>query len=217
MTNADFERLEKSMGMSWCPEGVLADPDLRCHVAPASVNTYDSMHCVFSNGSIHVELWLLKGRLKLIGVGADLIEGFLSSAWKWPRDKAAKGKALAEVFCPARLSQDHLRAGATEMIMLYPLIRFLLTTVVMPSGQLGDEVSSFLSLCDVLDTLQDLKRGRSSPEALARCVATHLEAFQKAYGLDLVKPKQHFTAHIPAQVSRDGGLLLDCFTLERKH
>jgi len=44
----------------------------------------------------------------------------------------------------------------------------------------------------------------------------HLEAHMKAYGKVHLKPKHHFSLHLPSQYLRDS-MVLDAFTVERKH
>ena len=218
MTRVAFDNLEKSVGFSRCPNGILANRDLRRFVCPIDVHTYDSMHCAFANGIAHVELHLFLQRAKQFGVKFAHIESFLAADCRWPADKGSKGKALASVFNKVReaSSSHHFKASATEILMLYPVIRLFITTTIARSGNLTDEVRSFCCMCRVLDILQLAKKNIFGPNDLAQAIKEHLQAFVRTYTASEVKPKHHFMVHIPAQIARDG-LLLDCFVLERKH
>jgi len=217
-TRAQFERQEKAYGLTFCATGVLADDDLRHAVRPASIHTYDSMHVYFSNGICSFETHLFLQAARPVGVTMDMVKMFMSARWQWPAHLRSKGRDLHSLFTPARqgASPDSFKASASEMLMLMPMLRHFVETVIRPTGQLGRESSSMLALCAVTDELQAIKRGGGSVAALTTAIRDHMTLFGLAHGREAFKPKHHYALHLAAQIQRDEGLL-DCFVLERKH
>ena len=215
----EFLEREKSMGVNFCRTGVLGDRELRQFVVPERVHTYDNMHNLLSNGAAHWEIALLLRHLGEVGVGRETLQSFVDAAWTWPCDKARKGNMMKDAFSEHRISSDgHYKAMASEILVLYPLLRHLLLNVVLPTGMLQLPIRSFLALCRTLDMTHGIKLQRAcSAEVLLQAIQAHLAAFVQAYGRSEVKPKHHFELHIPSQVQRDDGLLLDTYVQERKH
>ena len=214
LTKGKFQELEKSLGLNHEPSGVLCDDALRHHVLPIECHTYDSMHVAFANGVAHVEIDQFLQRSSPHGFGHPQLFAFLGADWIWPGYLQQKGQSIKEVFSPNR--NNEFRAGATEILMLYPLFRHAAFTILVPGGVLAAEVASFIAMCGVLDALQALKHGGGSTDVLRASIRQHMMCFRTAYGCDELIPKHHFLVHIPRQVQRDG-CLLDCFTHERKH
>ena len=218
VSRSEFEKLERASGLSHSSSGVLLDAELRFHVRPASVHTYDSMHTAFSNGLAHFEIHLFFGKASTEKINFRALETYLKAAWNWPNDKQQKGKSLHQIFNAAReaSSSDHFKCSASEVLMLFPIMQHFVLTVVAPTGKPSKEIESFTSCCIVLRELQAIKKGMGSVETLQQAIRNHMANFLDAYGLDCFKPKHHFAMHLPAQIQRDG-LVLDCFVLERKH
>ena len=57
-TKDDFDSVEKTYGLTYCPTGVLWNPELRGIVRP-STNRHDPAHCLLSNGVCLLEINLL--------------------------------------------------------------------------------------------------------------------------------------------------------------
>ena len=57
LTKTAFKQLQQSIGYNFNPDGVLADSGLVPHVRPSSCLTYDSMHCLLSNGVMSLEVF----------------------------------------------------------------------------------------------------------------------------------------------------------------
>ena len=218
-TKAQLELQEKAFGLSRNSMlGILSSLTLRLYVKPAGCNTYDSMHCYYSNGTANFELHLiLQAMATQLKIGFAQLFAFCECDWRAPRHSKIKASS---VFAPAREHKDSFKAMASEIILVYPLIRHLIETVVAPSGLLGPQISSFRAMCLCLDTLTDIKMSHKVLESqwtlLQQRQNTHLQLFVAAYGLEEVKPKHHFSLHIPGQLKRDG-VLLDLFVCERKH
>lgn len=223
MAAKQFAHLQMSLGLNWNAEGVIFDAELRGFVMPASVVTFDMMHCIFSNGTASVEAFLFLQRCKAeLGIKYAHLKDFCQSDWGFPKNVRTKGRALPEVFSPSReaASSEAFKAGASEMMMTMPLLLHFAERIVEPTGKLKEELRSLYAQGEVVRAAVLAKRARAgsgSGAALAAAVELHLPLFVKAYGAESVKPKHHYTSHLAGQIDRDGGALLDAFTLERKH
>ena len=109
---------------------------------------------------------------------------------------------------------------AADVLLVLPLVRQLVETVVAPTGRIALELASFRAMHNCVLMLQGMKFSGSVTEdgcrRLQAAQRNHLAAFILAYGAQEVKPKHHFALHLPAQLLRDRQVL-DCFALERKH
>jgi hypothetical protein len=127
---------------------------------------------------------------------------------------------LVAVFSVARERHFHetgqFRAGASEMLMAFPIILHLSLTIIQPRGLLPDQISSFEALGAILLWVRRGKEGKPEPRELAAAARQHAKAFSKAYPATEGKPKNHFLHHLPSQIERDG-MVLDAFVGERKH
>ena len=220
MTKKAFGDREKAVGIAFNPHGVLADVSLRSFVKPADVHTYDVMHVLFSNGTCQLEIYLLLEHAKQqLKITYQHVRVFMQAAWEWPGVHKKRGAAVADLFNESRAaaSSETFKAGASEVLLVYPLLRHFAEKILSSSAAMQGHVASFLALCDVVDEVLRTKRctGRELSH-LRVAVNKHLTLFVNVYSADLVRPKHHFMHHIPQQIERDR-LSLDCWVHERKH
>ena len=217
-SKADFETLQRAIGFSHCPQGVLAHRPLRRSLRPASTLTYDWMHVFLSNGVANHEVHLLLTAAKSEHrVRYSHLDKFVSASWKLP--SAFSDGGLRDFFSDARerASTDTFKCMASELLALYPLLRHFALTVLARLGSLERQIASFCAVCDVIDMLHGAKMGDPvDAGGIRAAVVRHANLHQGVYGSDHVKPKHHYTFHIASQMSRDA-VLLDTFVLERKH
>jgi hypothetical protein len=218
----ELERLERATGLNRNPLSVMADVSLREHICPVSSYTFDWMHVWLSHGVMNSELAAFfqacrhRHRLKF----ADL-DTFVQSGWRFPKLHTA-GATVKDFFTETRekASADTFKCMASELLLIYPLIRQFAVTVVRRLGGLEHEVNSLVAACDAIDLMMAIKRsqGIARPEiaALRQALQRHGELHKRAYGSDWTRPKNHYAYHVPDQAERDG-MLLDTFVLERKH
>lgn len=77
--------------------------------------------------------------------------------------------------------------------------------------------SSFLLLCRILDLLSMIRKDvQVDAVTLEGLIQRHLTAFKNAHGEDELVPKFHYALHLPPLL-RQHGLLISCWTHERKH
>lgn len=103
MTKARFEALEKSLGLRYNPDGLLANVHLRPHVNPMSVMTWDWVHNMLQDGTLTVEASELL-RAVAPEVTNETIRQFLQSGWCFPAAQQRKGQNLWRIFAASRES-----------------------------------------------------------------------------------------------------------------
>lgn len=66
-----------------------------------------------------------------------------------------------DVFSAARekAASDHMKASASELLMVFPIVRHFALTVIRPTGQLASETKSLCALCALVDMYVAAKRG----------------------------------------------------------
>ena len=74
-----------------------------------------------------------------------------------------------------------------------------------------------IAVLDVIDLCVKCRMpGRVAPTTLMAAIVKHLDLFIQVYGEDAVKPKHHYSLHLPLQLLIFGALL-STLVLERKH
>jgi hypothetical protein len=241
MSKARLEEISKMSGINVNPSGLLADRQLQASVDFVQIFRVDWMHTYLQDGCFSFEGFAF---LESIGLRADQIKKALEDDWVFPKASSHKSKALSRIFDACRQGssgdQEKLKASASELVGVYGLLRHLadMNTALPSSSSASSRASnsssstsssssvanakreSFLALCACIDCLMLTKRGRvkcsESPRVLADMVQRHFAAHLRAYGESLLKPKHHYTLHIPPQIAADG-FLFDSFTCERLH
>ena len=218
-TKARLKTLEKSRGMNHNPHGIIADLELR-RVALPSHTTRDPMHVVLANGVMNVEIYLVLEALakSMPGFSYAVVADFASCDWRFPRSSGS----LAYTLSPAREKSSRkdclFKASATEVLKLYPILRYFVQTVVLKAGLAREACESFLALCRVVDLMQRTKW--HVKDSILRRLDEAIDAFEAIhcafYGNEHLRPKHHYLFHITEQPRRDR-FWLDCYTHERKH
>jgi hypothetical protein len=208
--------MEHVTGLKLNLDGILFDNDLRHYIRPASTNTYDVMHILFSNGLVGTEMMLFFKNMRE-EVGAYI---------KDVREVVAEARWLpaTEVFSENREKHatDHIKAGASELLAAYPLLRWFILQAYGAAARTTRYVISILLLFQICDVVRHLLKyvSREEVEAASRrleqLVREYLEAFVSAHGRDTCRFKHHQLLHLPYQLLRDG-FLLNTWVLERKH
>ena len=139
--------------------------------------------------------------------------------WSWPR-RVTGSAGLAKVFARKRRDGNddgkHIRCQASEGLSLFAVLGYWVKTVVLPrQPDIAARCVAFLCLVEVLECLANVARGKVPPAELQRRVEAFLQAFARAWDMDL-KPKFHWMHHY-AQRLEQWGVLIACFVHERKH
>ena len=85
ISKANLQNFEKACGINYNPSGVLADGDLRKIFKPCSAATRDSMHVLYSNGVVNVEVFLLRRALSqnVPAFSWRTLWEFADADWHW--------------------------------------------------------------------------------------------------------------------------------------
>ncbi|CAE7237715.1 unnamed protein product [Symbiodinium sp. CCMP2592] len=122
LSKKDFALLESSMGLNFNPSGVLAHksmPLVKCLM-------WDWMHCYVVSGLLHVELSLLLPLLHVQGATFQVIQSFISE-YEWPHNLKNRRREILHLF-DKRSKPSEFKAGASQCITVYPLLRLFLLT-----------------------------------------------------------------------------------------
>ena len=222
LTKTNFEELQKASGMTFVNIGILS-PCMRHLVEPVEMTTFDSMHTYFQGGVAGVEIHLCLETLQSHSISFAMIRSFAEAGWREPANstKRCVSDVLSDIR--ERLTDSAFKGGASELLAVIPMVVHFVEAVVMQS-ELADSFSlefrSLVSLYQLVSVLQMCKDFDCVPAPLIQRLAglqrQHLQHHKAAHGSEHLKPKHHFSLHIPAQIARDG-ILLDTFVLERKH
>jgi len=213
-----FEELETSLGLSHNPHGLLMAMRLRQYAPPISTLTYDSMHILLTGGLAQNEIGLLMECLREHGILWEQIRSFMTADWHTCK-ASGNASTLKDMFSEARRKASKggpFKCMASEMLLLMPILMHFLFSIYdsMPE-ELHHKVESFAKLRSVVGLCKQAKGGEVLSAQLADAVKAHARAFAIAYPEFGVKTKNHWVFHLPLQLERDG-LLMDCFTGERK-
>ena len=212
MTRAAVADLEKVIGFSANPEGVVQNKVLQRLANPIHVARFDWVHSVLQGGTLVVEI---EATLATTGIERSRLRSFLADeTWRYPQASVVKSRALHRIFDPRRSSDDATKVKGSCAEFLGAI------------GMLGGKpehaaaVRSFVAACTVVDVLLDIKAGvvaiDAGAAALQTAIKDHMDAHQSLYGDGFIRPKHHWMMDIPSQVRADG-LLLDAFVIERTH
>lgn len=98
------------------------------------------------------------------------MECYFGADWEFPYDKKQKGKHLYKLFCPAREASCHetFKCAVSEVLLLWPILRYFVSTVVRPTKTLDKEFASFTALSALIEELQaiNVKRGGAAPPTM---------------------------------------------------
>lgn len=215
-TKVGLVTLEKACGLNRCPQGILADQELRDYVRPND-SAYDSMHCLFSHGTAALELHLFLDQAKRLGIRYSDLDDYCKANWF-----TSHNHKYTNTFCKTReaASKEGFKGMASELLYVYPLVEQFAATIIQPSGQLQQELQCFFKMCTIVRLLQVVKMQPELDERVLNHLQTqqkeHLLLFCAIYGTERVVPKHHYSLHIVPQI-RKNNILLDAFVLERKH
>ena len=212
-TRKAFETLEQSLGINFNPDGMLFDPG--CRLKPIEHTMFDWLHVYLVNGIFQCEINLLLPVLAANGRSHAALCQFMKS-FEAPKDQKSNLTGAIKTFEKSK-TKDGWKPFASEVLCTYPLLRLFVMETAFAQEQHALMASSFLLLCRILDLLcmigKDVQVDSITLEGL---IQQHLGAFKNAHGEDQLVPKFHYALHLPSLL-RQHGLLISCWTHERKH
>jgi len=215
-----FAKLEKACGFTWDEDSLLADIPLRRHLRPATAYTMDWLHNYLCHGILAFEVnLLLDASRQAVNLSYEQLHQFVNSDWTWPRNQAVH--KISDVFSAsaAKHAAEGFRGSASQLLMLFPLLRYFVSQVLLPTGKLNAACQSFCQLCQMMDEFMLVKQGRAARDRVLPLFQRFMLLHKRAYGVDALKPKHHFGFHNILGLADGGGddVWLDCFVHERKH
>ena len=120
----------------------------------------------------------------------------------------------------ANSESDTVKAGASDMLSLYSLLRHWCVVSLRGAHVVRDQRDAYLAACSAVDTILQAKRGgiglADAGRRLRLHMAKHLPLLVKARGEQAVRPKHHWAFDIADQLCSDS-FVFDCFVVERLH
>lgn len=212
----DFAQLQTALGLNYAPDGVLLCDRLR-HFNPVSGLGFDYHHVYFVHGIFNLEIGLfldlMKSQPTRTRVRHTDINAFFQN-FRWPSFSQV-GKT---VFEKRSTDGGPLSASASECLGCFAVLQEFVNLRVFNLGvpELQAACVSYYALCEVIVLLSMTPRGTVDHITLKNAIMHHLAMHKQAYGDDHWVPKMHWATHLPDQL-RLWGLLIACFTHERKH
>ena len=214
LNKSQFEKLEQSIGLTFCPDGALwSGSCLEMVNGIVDRTSFDWMHCYLVSGIWNSEIGLLLDSIQG-EISNTMIHEFLSSL-TWPTKTRATGTTGRKAFEKRTAGSGSLAVSASEGLSLYPVLRsFIHEKLQNPDG--CKALQSYLAICEVLDHLQSCRQGACDADALHSAVERHLSHRLVAHGPSSFQPKLHYSLHLSEQL-RMHRVLIACWCHERKH
>ncbi len=220
--NATFKLRQQAVGFTYCEHGLLFDSALDDIVKPASQYCHDWMHGLLSNGVFSIVVFWCLMRIEASWAGAGTVWSTLDNylkTWHWPKHVKYDVERHSP-FDPANVKsyKKHkaIKIGASDALSLLPVLVFWLILAVLPTGTCIPQCRAVIALSDLIEALQSVTLGLTSPERLQAVVDALLKACEDAGWHDYLIPKFHWCCHFSGHLRR-WAAALSCFTQERKH
>ena len=213
-----FKAKQTRVGFKFSPHCIIKEESLRKYIEPSQQNTNDFAHTTLL-GAFPVEFHLFLEAMREHCISSKHLHAYLQR-WVWPRKLEGRAASARNVLCEKRARSSAkagtLKAQASEVLSLYPVLAHWTAQVPLITGLLNAECTAFLKLCEVIDLVWHCGRCDISPEVMGQTVEDHLELFGRAYG-DLSKiPKHHLEMHYKKYLAMFG-FIPTCLPHERKH
>ena len=162
VSKAAFEDLEKKLGRSYNPEGIMGDgsSDPMYGIRVVGMIQFDYMHTLLVHGVWQIEVGGLVAQLKKeCKIQQTQLHEFLSS-FTWPSNSTSHSSTGRNIF--RKKQQDVISCSASEGLGAYTVIRAFLAVNLASLSKVTLEVQSYLALAQVLDALLALRKGTTS-------------------------------------------------------
>ena len=219
-TKASRDKGETTLGwnMAALTASFLLKESLRSIIALGDV-LFDPMHVFVANGIVNQELGLWYSRLhEKSRFELGQFQRYVQHGWKSCARFEIDGQGLVKTKL-WQMGRDY-RGDAQQTLSVLPLaVAFSEEVLHGVCPQLSAEIQCLEALYKVILAWLKGKRSRdASQEAshLATCQRQHMRLFVATYGWEVVRPKMHYSLHLPNQFRRKG-FALDAFPTERKH
>lgn len=211
-----FEDMEKKLGWSFNPEGILGDgsniPENGIKVN--GVIQFDYMHTLLVHGVWNIELGALVDKLKRdCKIQQSELHTFMAD-FRWPASIGSQSVTGQNIF--RKKQDDVVKCTASEGLGAYTVIRAFLALNETSLSNIALEVQSYMALARVLDVVLALRKGTTTPATLESSITAFVKAHQRAWHFSLWVPKHHYLMHLP-EMYQEQKVVAGCFVHERKH
>ena len=219
MTVEKFKDLQIAYGMTFDPESIVYDKELRSVYCPVDHTYWDPMHCLLCSGGIaqyELNEFMLQASEPPVNISLADVDSWCASI-NYPRGV----KRLRPTFFTKRVQMEHnchLRCFASECLLAIDVTNLFFEQKMEPAGLMLEHgkclrmlksISDILFKCPTDQVLRQLK-------SLEKLIDEHHTLFIKNYGLGLAKIKTHWIFHIPDCIQRSG-FVTNCFRPESMH
>ena len=213
LSQVPFAQLQVAMGLNWNEKGLLWDKELRHHIGPIDVATYDAMHTMLVEGVGQDELTAILEHLRVLGDDWSEIRAVMRADWKCCHGQRSISGILPSVF--SRKREQHWKTSgafaptASEMLAVFPVFGYYLQAVAVPKhgDELKAQLSSYLACASCIALCKEGKEDGDGAAALTDAMLKHAEQKDTAYPGRRVRAKDHWRHHIGDQMARDGMVL----------
>lgn len=181
---------------------------------------FDPMHVFVANGIVNQELGLWYSRLlEKSRFELEQFQRYVQHGWNACERFEIHTQGLLKTKL-WQMGRDY-RGDASQTLSVLPLaVAFSEEVLQAVCPQLSAEIQCLQGLYKVILAWLKAKRCRDASEEVvlkfAESQGQHLRLFVATYGWESVRPKMHYSLHLPAQIRRKG-FVLDAFATERKH
>ena len=219
VSKATFEDLEKKLGWSYNPFGILGDGSASPEhgIKVEGMLQFDYMHTLLVHGLWNIEVGALVDLLKRqCKIQQSEIHSFFAG-FCWPASSASRSVTGQNIF--RKKQEDVVKCSASEGLGAYMVVRaFLALNQASFPNSVASAVESYMALARVLDVLLALRKECTAPiiANLDSSITAFVKSHQQAWGSSLWVPKHHYLMHLPEMYATHK-VVAGCFVHERKH
>lgn len=205
--------------MNFQPHGLLFDESLQnCILQPASQFMHDWMHLLCVGGVGQTTIYLF---LEAVGnsIGENIykmVSGYMA-LWVLPKSRAI---SLDSLFAPKRQKSNKeastFKCSASEVLAILPILSLFAQNVIIRASFCVKECEALILVAELLALLQAIPHGFSSSTQISDKVSQIQDKYEECGWGNYMHPKFHWMLHLSSHLSR-WGLLISCWTHERKH
>ena len=209
LNQTDFAALTTMHGFNNLPINLFVDNDFGARAVSGLM--FDWMHVFMVNGCFNVEAFLL-----LKKAGCQRFAAYLDH-FTVTRSSPKVAYLCSDAKWTSCVAAKHFKCTASEGLTLYPILRHWCLAILIAAGACLAEAHSFVALATVLDLLLASRNGiEVAPQRLHDALLDWLNKHVAAYGVAFMKPKHHYSLHLPS-VLRRVLYLCACWVHERHH